>query len=160
MPPDIDSSGFKLCYSLYTFAALKPDMRKFVTSSYMGCILEIFNIDEKGQIENEIEKHFLPAYYSDNKYAIGFIDRKTIFGISGFSVTDDYIYANYNGSTYVKGERIVSKQLAVFDWEGNPVCLYVLDWDVREFVIDTQRNRCYLVGTDAEDEILLGYFDL
>ena len=161
MPPDIDSSGLRRCYSIYSDAALKPDMGKFVFTSSLGCIMEIFTINESGQIVREAEKHFLPAIYQDNKSSIGFIDKKTIFGIGGFYVTDDYIYAQYDGGVYNERERrVYDKHLAVFDWDGNPVCLYVLDWGIRTFFIDEEQNRCYLVGIDANDEILMGYFDL
>ena len=76
--------------------------------------------------------------------------------------TNDYIYAKYEGMLYVDGNIDVSKhrQLALFDWQGNPVRLYVLDWQVETFVVDSLRNRCYLVGIDENEEILLGFFDL
>ena len=137
-------------------------MRKFVTTSLLGCILEIFNIDASGQIAKGVEKRFLPPIYKDKKSSIGFIDRKTILGISAFSATDDFIYALYDGRAYVEDEDAWTfpNQIGVFDWEGNPVCIYVLDWGVRSFVIDEQRNLCYLVGINAEKEILLGSFDL
>lgn len=162
MPPDVDSSALRWAYSRDAVLALKPDLSKFVTTSKIGCILEVFDIDESGQIEKAAEKRFFPPIYRDVKYNISYIERETIIGISALFATDDYIYAKYEARRYIEGDmdRSLHKRIALFDWEGSPVCLYVLDWEILCFTIDSQVNLCYIVGVDANEEIQLGYFAL
>ena len=116
-------------------------------------------IDESNQIEAIKEKRFFKPVCD---IWVNPIDRKTIYGVGQFSVTNDYIYAKYYGNVYIEGDLdwYDERRIAVFDWEGEPVCLYALDWDVYSFVVDEERNRCYLVGADEEGEVQLGFFDL
>ena len=160
-PSETDSSIFRTSY-LGAPVALKPDMSRFVVASDLGCIVEIFRVVESNRIEKVTEKRFFrPEYKIIQNAIIHPIDRKTIAGITKLSVTNSQIYARYIGSVYVEGlghENL--NQIAVFDWEGEPICLYVLDWNIYNFVVDAQQNRCYLVGTDAGGEVQLGFFDL
>jgi len=156
-----DSVYFHDSY-IHAAFALKPDMSRLVMASNYGCILEIFTVDVSGTIEKEIEKRFHPPLIEDNKngrpkyYTDG-----QVLGISTLSVTDDHIYAKYNGKRYyAEGPVLYPHTIAVFDWSGNPIRRYVLDWSIENFIIDNQYSRCYLVGIDPNDETLLGYFDL
>jgi len=159
-----DSSHFHNSY-LHAVLALKPDMSRFVVASYIGCIMEIFTVDSSGKIEKEIEKRFHPPFFTaiPPSFTNFFVSGKTIKGIQDLSVTDEFIYAKYDGSIYYKDqpERSRRNVIAVFDWSGKPIRRYILDWKkFYNFFVDDQQNRCYLIGEDADDEILLGYFDL
>ena len=158
-----DSVAFHDSY-LYSTLALKPDMSRFVIASGIGCIMEIFTIDSSGIIEKESEKRFHPPVFTVNKNLIPnyYVSGQTILGINSLFVTDELIYAMYHGKLYNpdKPEGYLINTIAIFDWTGNPIRRYILNWEIETFVVDTQRNRCYLVGIDADEEILLGYFDL
>ena len=159
LPQALDSTDFHGSY-LFSTIALKPDMSRFVIASWVGCILEIFTIDVSGTIEKEVEKRFHPPVFTvENRQSNYYVNGQTIHGINDLSVTEEFIYAKYNGKIYYK-EQYSTSTIAVFDWSGNPLRRYILDWKIRNFIVDAQRNRCYLVGDDANDEMLLGYFDL
>ena len=158
-----DTTAFHDSY-LSAAIALKPDMSRFVIASNIGCILEIFTVDTSGKIEKETEKRFYPPVFTVNKNLMPdyYISGQTILGIDVLSVTDDFIYAKYFGKKYISGEpeSYQTNTIAVFDWYGNPIRCYILDWAIECIFVDAKRNRCYLEGINAEDEILLGYFDL
>ena len=156
-----DTLAFQRTYQRSSIA-LKPDMSKFVLASGIGCIMEIFTVDASGKIEKEIEKRFIPPIFKVTRSGlIEHISGKTISGISRLSVTDEFIYAGYNGEIWIpEVSGGFPKTIAVFDWSGNPIRQYILDWTFYDFIIDAQRNRCYLVGKDANYEVLLGYFEL
>ena len=154
-----DTTAFQSTYS-HSSLALKPDMSRFVIASRVGCIMEIFTIDTSGKIVKEIEKRFHPPIFAVNRRMVELSNGKTIIGITDLSVTDELIYAVYNGNAYTLEAGDFSKKIAVFDWSGNPKLIYILDWKIYDFLVDTQRSRCYLVGIDPNDEVLLGYFEL
>ena len=154
-----DSLSFHLSY-LDVALELKPDRQKFVIASEVGCILEIFNITASGKIEKAIEKRFFQPIFGHNG---SFIPEKTIRGIGdcgSISVTDNLIYAIYYGKICYLDDRDFTNIIAVFDWKGNPIRQYKLDWMIYSFFVDAQQNRCYLTGFDKNHEILMGYFDL
>ena len=154
-----DTDVFKFTY-IHSSLALKPDMSRFVIASYIGCIIEIFSVDAFGKMEKEIEKRFHPPIYEVRNGKFATVSGKTIIGISDISVTDEFIYAAYTGNVYTHEKGGLANIIAVFDWSGNPICQYVLDWKIYRFIVDSNRNRCYLVGIDKNDEVLIGYFDI
>ena len=156
-----DSTVISSSY-VYATLALKPDMTKFVITIPTGCIVEIFDIEASGSIEKTIEKRFfLPILGQDSPSQIpSSVEGESIQGIYELFATDEFIYAKYSGKLYYGNDKYLTNTIAVFDWLGNPIRLYVLDWNIYHFFVDSQRNRCYLIGIDADDEIPLGYFDL
>ena len=154
-----DSTSFSAVYR-HSALALKPDLSRFVIASRVGCILEFFTIEASGKIEKEREKRFYPPIFFITKTGLfEEISGETILGISYLSVTDELIYAQYNGNVSLDRGNF-PRSIAVFDWSGNPIRRYNLEWKIYRFIVDAQRNRCYLAGIDQNDEIRLGYFDL
>jgi len=156
-----DSSDFHNSY-IHAGLALKPDGSRFVIASRYGCIMEVFTIDTSGKIEKEIEKRFYPPIIADNQTrSPRYLSEGQVLGINELSVTDELIFAKYNGNKYAPRVLNPPKTIAVFDWSGNPIRCYVVEWTyIKTFCIDAQRNRCYLIGVDTDEEVQLGYFDL
>ena len=144
-----DTEAFKRNY-LHSSLALKPDMTKFAVASGIGCVMEIFTVDASGKIGKDAEKRFHPPYVNGEQFR----------GFGDISVTDELIYVSYSGRVYSEDGGSFPVTIGVFDWSGETICSYVLNWKIYRFFVDTQRNRCYLTGIDESDEVLLGYFDL
>ena len=154
-----DSIFFRRSYTSAPIA-LKPDMSKFVTASHTGCIMEIFDLEASGKMEKIVEKRFFPPIFEamqGNAYPVA---GETVSGMYDLSATDELIFGMYHGKTFYMDDRDFINTIAVFDWLGNPVRRYDLNWCIESFVVDAKRNRCYLVGVCADEDVVLGYFDL
>ena len=142
--------------------AIKPDKTRLLYCTYIGGVLEIFDISKlPNQIKKIKERVLFPPVYFENIDSHGHIevrwDDNTIIGFEDAYVTDNYIYTLLNGSL---GENYKYPNIiTVFDWNANPVSQYVLDVDIRSLAVDEKNEVIYAV-TYTEEGNNLVRFDL
>jgi hypothetical protein len=133
---------------------IKPDGSKYVSTSIIGGILDIYSIDNQG-IKLETRKNFYEPVYGLEPglgaVMVTFID-ETIFGFYSLSSTDSFLYAVVYGK--VKPTEH-SKLIWKFDWNGNPIITYNSNYGIEQFVADEQSQQIYAFVYNTDGEIAL-----
>lgn len=146
-------------YYLYTGCmSVKPSGDMFVHATRGGCIMEIWNYDGSSISPLIVKRFFKPNYLSfdrDANYPRVQRNDNDPYGISLLSCTNSYIYARYNNVPSKFTDKI-----AVFDWEGNPQRIYVVNEKIYSFTIDDDKKAYVLVENKNDNNIELITFSL
>lgn len=110
-------------------------------------------IKRPGSFHPEIKIYDSGRIASSRRSPLGFMDT---------SVTSDYIYALFSGRTYVEyGENCdKSKKIYVFDWNLNPVCSYILEYDTQSIAVSENNEEMYAFGITEDNEVELMKYEL
>lgn len=133
---------------------VKPDGKKFVHATRSGCIMEIFDCSENSIKPLKTKRFFKPVYeskYRNMNFPYVGKSANAVNGIENISCTNEYIYANYNENT---GENTFN-QIAVFDWDGNPIKLLSFKDKVISVVLEENNHIGYALVWDSEDDVNL-----
>ena len=84
----------------------------------------------------------------DNKHA------GWVYGFEDVYVTNDYIYAIYNGKT-VKENPMFGKNILIYNWSGELVNSYKTDIYLRNVAVDEKRNIVYVIACKEESDFFL-----
>lgn len=115
-----------------------PDNAKLVTGTYIGCTLEMFDVDET-EIRRDTVRYFYD--FKEVGYAKGAVpkwvvpDGKTVIGFQDIVLTPDMVYGLIWGIESDDMEKGHQKIIG-FDYAGQPVCAYTLDDILVSFDID------------------------
>jgi hypothetical protein len=133
---------------------VKPDGSKYVSTSIIGGILDIYSIDDYG-IKLETRKNFYqPVYGLEpglDAVMVTLID-ETIYGIYSLSSTDSFLYAEVYGKVNPTEH---SKLIWKFDWNGNPITAYNCNYAIEDFVADEQTQQIYAFVYNTDGELAL-----
>lgn len=136
------------------FVDYNPNNHIMALASQLGEVLEIYNRKTK-EWKIIYGPNGEPIYRIVRQYAIP-------FGIKGFDnirITDNYIYAAFDGSTFKEIAKILKKgktptfgcsSIYVFDLKGNPIRKYVLDHHIHGFYVD-ETNKI-ITGLDMNKD--------
>ena len=69
--------------------------------------------------------------------------------------TDDAIYAAYGGESDFKS-RTGCRNIAVFDWNGNPLKLIRTGHRIERLCLDSEENTLYAMIQDSEGRSYIG----
>ncbi|MDR1122329.1 MAG: TolB-like 6-bladed beta-propeller domain-containing protein [Dysgonamonadaceae bacterium] len=137
--------------------ALRPDNKRFASGSYIGAVLEIFDISE---IEKDIRTvntiRIYPPIYNRKKDVTWGDD--TIIGFEDLYATNNFLYALLNGSRGAKYQY--PNSICVFDWDGNPVKQYITDVPLRSFAVDESSKTIFAVTHPNEAHPEFVYFKI
>jgi hypothetical protein len=158
--PNINEESKDYALRYYCFTKTKPDFTKFVSLSYIGGILEIFNIHDNS-INKVTEIMFLDPNIKNSKDYISIVKDDTNIGFCGIYVTDKYIYASYSGLQFKDfKQKFLADYVVVFDWDGNQKKSYKVNGGLLGLTIDEELNRVYYITKDLEGEDIIGWFNL
>jgi len=139
-------------FNIY-FLKISPNLKHFAFASYKIGLLEIFETDK---LPYEIVKKrsilLAPPYRNDDV-------SQNIYGFEDIFVTDNYIYALYNGKT-AKENPYFTKSIKVFDWDGRFIIEYNVGVDLRCLSVDEQERRIYAVAYTDEEGFFLVKTDI
>ncbi|MDR1273830.1 MAG: 6-bladed beta-propeller [Odoribacteraceae bacterium] len=146
-------------FSYSTQWAIKPDQTKMVYATYIGGVMEIFNINEE-RFALDTACYFYEPIYSPSEGVVPkwLVTRdETIVGFERVDATDDYIYALVVGEAYPPDAVESRKKLFVFDWNGNAYKQYVFPPGIRpeSVAVDEEQGCIYaIVVKDGLTEFL------
>lgn len=135
--------------------ALHPSGKKMVSMTYIGGIMEIFDI-QNNKITPNITKYFHEPIYRvlpDGKPKWIATVEKTIPGCTDIYGTEEYIYCIYEGEISKDPQKTL-KKIFVFDWDGN----LQFEYKIREGIpvnIAVDEKYIYSVITTGEGEYYL-----
>ncbi len=134
-------------YSTYfTYLALKPDKTKLVSVMNHLSRIDVFDLKNKpirqSTTVSKEEKH------NDLDGEIIKRDRSYLFNYYMWAfATDSYIYALYHGQSGSKyAKDLISTEIRVFDWNGNPVAKLNIPEYLWSFSVDEKNGFIYGVS--------------
>jgi len=131
-----------------------------VLSYYNSTLIDIIDFKSRRLIKRLVgnDNNFPPDYVlmSDQR-ASSLKDSKA--GFNEVQITENYIYALYNGKTIEKnfGDLMTGTAIYKFDLEGNPLVKYNLNPELTSFAVDEENQKIY--GVNYYDNPLV-VFDL
>ncbi len=140
------------------FVAISPDGAKMAITPTLGMTVELFSLE--GQFRRTgIKRFFAP----DVEKVDGQLEYKDtyIYANGAVKATNTELYYAYDGETTRRemnatNDALLFKNLAVFDWEGNPKCLYKTKYRLHRFCIDESEKTVYAILGDKEGRFHLG----
>lgn len=137
-------------FTLNSFISLKPDNSKFVNITRNGFILEIFNLKKTKIVQEQIKYYYMPKYNVDN----GDVE-DCVKGAGGITCTDDFIYVIFRDTN-----NSLTNKIAVFDWQGNAIKQYILNYPIVNIAIDeTDNNKMYVI-TYIDEDFFVAHYNL
>lgn len=139
---------------------LSPDRQKLVAGTYIGGVLEVFDINEQGFSRSAARYFFEPLY----GYAEGAKPKwvtttpETKLGFEDVFLTDEAIY----GLVWEVEKKTMSQHrpsIIQFDYSGNPSACYTLSNTLESFAVDAD-HTLYGVGYNDEGEYTLNRYIL
>lgn len=137
-------------YSSWSVADISPNGKHLAIGLGLGCILETFELGT--EIRRTGLKYFIKPEVSisknDNSTNINYDN--TIWGFSDIELSNNYIYAAYDGK---KGNKI-HNNIAVFDLTGEPVSITDLgNNDIQRLYVDEPSGDLFAVIENESGEI-------
>jgi hypothetical protein len=135
--------------------AIKPDLKKFVSTSNSAGNIEICEL-HNDKIERVFRKDYFLPEYKNIGIAAAFL-KNNRFAFHSPSVTDDNIYVIYSGKSAESPHYTSGKFLLVYDWSGTPLIYFNLDRGIDKMALDRKNNTIYCVSMNPdsyEDEIV------
>ena len=132
--------------------AARPDGNLFVYATRSGCIMEIWKNHEKTISPYIIKGLFKPEYnsrYREMPAPLVTIKEDAPHGISMLTCSNQHIYAIYNDLP-----GYISNKIAVFDWNGKPQKIYIVNKDLGGFDVDEDNNIYALALSDDNIELV------
>ena len=155
------STNAEINWSLTDYASrlrLSPDCRKLVSGSYIGCVLEILDIQDDGCFGISATRYFYEPIW---KIAAGAVPKwavptdETIIGFQDISLTQNYIYGLVWGielEVLESGHPFIVK----FDYSGTPKCKYFINDVMLALAVDSCDKIAYGIVMDSDGECFIG----
>lgn len=149
-------------FGSYTVMGFDDAHKRFVQGTYIGGILDIFQITDKNSIAPLHTTYLYKPLYESVDQAPSHISwgNETTIGFHALDCSNRYIYTLLNGvkgSAFKEIDAIFDppypNHISIFDWNGQPIRSVVLDKKVSAIAIKDD-NTAYLVASDG------GYYSL
>lgn len=143
---------------LYRFS---PDYSKFLEASYIGAIMDLFEISDNEMKPIQTCRIFYPQYkILDAENAQITWDEKTRIGFECIYATNNYIYSLLNGilGSELKNPEIqepYTKNISVFDWQGTPQTLLKTNNMMNAICVDEEQRIIYALAYDKGEHSLI-----
>ncbi len=158
---NIDQETHDIAFRFFSLTEPKPDLSKFVSLTFLGATLEIFNV-KNGVINKLVEKKYLDPNLKNSKDLTKIVTEETNMGFYGVYVTNNFIYASYSGlkeKDYRKN-NILLDYITVFDWNGDIKKIYKVEGGLLDLAVDEVLNKIYIVTKSADGDEVVGFFNI
>lgn len=141
-----------------SFMDYNPRRGVLATATQLGEVIEVYNLNDSTQ-RILIGDHGEPEFKVFDGYGIP----TGIMGFSNVQVTDNAIYAVFNGTTFKdiaqQSGRLPDggKCIYVFNLEGEPLCKYILDHYIYGIWVDESTKT--IIATDVNNNQPILKFD-
>ena len=153
-------------YRLYNFTyslAISPDKSRFAVGTLWGAVLETYSIGV-----DSISRLYT-GYFAEPEFDAVHLslaeNERTVLGFRDLYAENDRLYAVYNGELISSAEAernssLVFNDIAVFDWDGNPLELIRTDYCIDRICYSERENVIYGAVRDIDDIMYLARLDL
>ncbi len=146
-PPCIETSNEEEIWSVFSNMAttrIRPDGKRMVHTTYIGGIMELFELNDKSQL-NPYKQLFIyePQYsifHGSRPTWVNFA-KNTQVGFRDVYVTNNYIYSLLNEC----GNQSFPQRICIFDWEGNPIKQIQLPTGILTLAVSEKTNIIFAI---------------
>lgn len=138
-PKNIPLQLFKSAYQSFIFA--KPTGDKLVLPYRYLDAIEIFNVKTRSSVAIHGPEGYDVEYMPLNNGA-GRTQKTRIAFVNG-TVTNEYIYLAYSGKTENSSNPYYGNCIYIYDWDGNPVRMLVLNKYIQGLVVTKDNKILY-----------------
>ena len=140
-----------------SFFKVSPDQKKAIFATYKGALLQFFDLSNiKDSIVNSKS---IQSEYPIKKEQIKPDHDGWVYGFEDVYVTNDFIYAIYNGET-AEDNPMLGKSILIFNWKGELCKSYYLDLNLRCLAVDEEKQEIYVVACKDGSDFFLACIDL
>lgn len=142
-----------------TKTKLKPDRTKMLNATYLGGILELFDLDENCRLSLNktlyiyepkygIAEGAIPAYVVSNE--------TTQIGFEDVYATNNSIYALLHN----RGSEALPSEITVFSWQGLPTSKIKANHGLVNIAVDEKNNLIYVIAENEQNAYELSCLSL
>lgn len=143
---------FRKMFFASSFFKISPNKTKAVFATYRGALLQLFDLSNfKDSIENFKS---IQSEYPIKKEQISSEHEGWVYGFEDVYVTNDFIYAIYNGET-AEDNPMLGKYIVVLNWKGELCKSYRLNLNLRCLAVDENNREIYVVACTDESDFFL-----
>lgn len=135
-----------------SFFRMAPDKKKAVFASYKGALMQFLDLSA---LPDSVLIRSIQLEKPKKKEQITREHDGWVYGFEDIYVTNDHVYAIYNGETAIENPEF-GRYLLKYDWKGNLLKQYKLDVGIRCLAVDETNKIIYFVGY-VNDEMRLFY---
>ena len=144
-PESIDPLDWRMFLSSYSLVSINPKGNKFILGTTIGGVLYIYSISHSEITLEETKYFFKPVF--ERKGSIFKFDNSE-FGFCSLYLSDHYIYSIVFGQ---KNPTKLPQTICKFDYLGNPVTRYTVEYEVAVVTVDDDEKDIYMaVYKDGE----------
>lgn len=134
------------------FYKTSPNGKNAIFATYKGSLLEFFDISECEDSIKTIKSLLLD--YPIKKEQKDNESDGWIYGFEDVYVTDNYVYAIYNGKTS-KENPMFGQNILVYDWHGNIINRYKTDLYLRCIAVNELQKEIYVIACKDDEDFFL-----
>jgi hypothetical protein len=149
-------------WALFEYASqweIKPDQTKMVHATYIGAIMEIFDIKNDRLEPTAIRYLHEPIYRPYDSVSPRWVATTddTVCGFVQLVATDNRVYAILVGEAYPPDATRALNKIFVFDWTGLPLARYALPSGLTPecIAVEDDETHLYAIATDDNMEAFL-----
>jgi hypothetical protein len=162
--------GFQIPFPVLGMAyqsvlGVHPDGTLMVSATTSSANLEILDIESQ-ELEVVTRIHSYPTYFRNESMDVDNlsapIESHNRWGYPDIDVTSNFIYALYSGKKIQDNRNHFwfGNKVLVFDWEGNPVNMLMLDREVKSISVDNGDNTLFGITENEEGASEIVVFEL
>lgn len=133
-----------------SFLRVSPDRQKAVFASYKGALIQFLDLSF---LPDSVQTKSVLLERPKKKEQIARDHEGWVYGFEDVYVTNDYVYAIYNGETAVDNPEL-GRYLLKYDWNGRLLHRYGFDKGIRSLAVDEASGTVFLVCY-VDDEMKL-----
>lgn len=141
----------KILYG-FSFFKISPNGEKAVFATYRGALLQFFDLNNYRDSIRNIRSYQLE--YPIKKEQITEEHDGWVYGFEDVYVTNDFVYAIYNGET-AEDNPMFGKYILVFNWEGKLCKSYQLNLSLRCLAVDEKLGVIYVVACTENTDFFI-----
>jgi hypothetical protein len=133
---------------------------KFVTSSAIGSIMEIFSLKNYSFTRLFEGRYYAPKIVSEQRDYM-YSNPLSVNGFADISGDNKYIYTVFrNKPCFYYEKSSLADYIYVFNWHGKPVKSYKINGGLRLIATDISDKRIYMVSNEKNEDNFITYFSL
>ncbi len=131
------------------------------TVLYHSPLAHYFQVFHVGRNIEELSSYFRPANYivGDDGYAIMIGENENGFLWGDISNNKIFLLNKERSHTEYGSDAFLSDQILVMDYLGNNIVKYLLDIDIKSFIVDEKEQKIYVIALNPKtDQFEIGFF--
>jgi hypothetical protein len=125
---------------------LSPDKSHIVRITQWGGLIELYRIDSM-QLIRQFRKEYFDVVYNPDLST----NRDSRYGYISVSISNDRVYALWDGGHVMRNSLFGSNMVHVYDFEGNAIEKIILDKFVSGITVNNRNTQLFALSKDEKE---------